>query len=76
MVAILIRMKTQEKTVWKKKPRCPKCRNNDRVRTHSGGILRVFFRWFNRYPFRCESCGGKFYRKWRYSTTPPVYYDD
>ena len=68
-------MKIKGKTVWKIKPRCPTCRNNDRVRTRPGGFLRFVYRWFGLYPFRCESCGSRFYRKWRYTDEKPLYDD-
>jgi ribosomal protein L33 len=43
-------------------PICPKCRSNQYVRRSRRGISDVALSLFFLYPFRCESCGHRFYR--------------
>jgi len=46
-------------------PRCPSCGWNDTRRSMPRGILDRFTRIVGLVPYRCRSCGGRFYRTLR-----------
>jgi hypothetical protein len=42
--------------------RCPNCGRRDVRRSYARGSIDLFMRMFSRNPFRCRSCGKRFYR--------------
>jgi hypothetical protein len=45
-------------------PRCPNCERNQFVRRSRRTRLDIALSLLFLYPFRCESCGERFYRFW------------
>jgi hypothetical protein len=48
--------------------KCPKCGSTDIRRSKSDGFIAVIQRMLGRWPFRCRSCRGKFYRAARHAS--------
>jgi DNA-directed RNA polymerase subunit RPC12/RpoP len=51
-------------------PRCPKCGWHDVRRSLSRGALDFAFAAFSLAPFRCRTCGHRFFRFFRHLQNP------
>jgi predicted RNA-binding Zn-ribbon protein involved in translation (DUF1610 family) len=53
---------TQETERLTGRLKCPKCGSADVRRARSEGVLPSLLQMFGRWPFRCRSCRGRFFR--------------
>jgi transposase-like protein len=55
-------MSLEEQEPIKQPLKCPRCGSGDIRRSKSEGFYALVQRMFGRWPFRCRSCRGRFYR--------------